>query len=107
MLFRGPSSSADRRAHADIEASIGGRGGGHALRGGGGDAVLMRSVRKVFESGVGGDGGGHEGASTVAVDGLSLDLYPSQIVALLGPNGAGKSTLIKLLTGMLTYADIC
>jgi len=34
-----------------------------------------------------------------AVDDVSLDLYPGEVVGLLGHNGAGKSTLIKCLSG--------
>lgn len=34
-----------------------------------------------------------------AVDSVSLDLYPGEVVGLLGHNGAGKSTLIKCLSG--------
>ena len=34
-----------------------------------------------------------------AVDHVSLDLYPGEVVGLLGHNGAGKSTLIKCLSG--------
>ena len=36
----------------------------------------------------------------VAVDGLSLEIPPGQIVGFLGPNGAGKSTTLRMLTGM-------
>ena len=85
---------------------------GEVLHGGGGRGrggkreeerrVLIRSVRKVFDgtSGPSTDETVH-GTTTVAIDGVTLDLLPGQIVALLGPNGAGKSTLINLLTGKL------
>ncbi|HLJ34905.1 MAG TPA: ATP-binding cassette domain-containing protein [Ktedonobacteraceae bacterium] len=35
----------------------------------------------------------------VAVDHVSLDVYPGEVVGLLGDNGAGKSTLIKMISG--------
>ncbi len=34
-----------------------------------------------------------------AVDDVSVDLKPGEVVGLLGHNGAGKSTLIKILSG--------
>ena len=37
-----------------------------------------------------------------AVDRVSVDLYPGEVVGLLGHNGAGKSTLIKCLSGAYT-----
>jgi len=48
--------------------------------------VEMRDIRKAF-------GGMH------AVDGVSINLYPGEVVAVLGHNGAGKSTLMKMLAG--------
>jgi ABC-2 type transport system ATP-binding protein len=38
---------------------------------------------------------------TVALDRLSFDVEPGEIVALLGPNGAGKTTTVRLLNGVL------
>lgn len=36
-----------------------------------------------------------------AVNHVSLDIMPGEIVGYLGPNGAGKSTTIKMMTGVL------
>ena len=48
--------------------------------------VEMRDIRVSF-------GGVH------AVDGVSVNLYPGEVVGLVGGNGAGKSTLIRTLSG--------
>lgn len=38
----------------------------------------------------------------VALDNMSLDLYPGEVHVLMGENGAGKSTLMKILSGIYT-----
>jgi len=48
--------------------------------------VEMKNIHKRF-------GGIH------AVEDMSLELYPGEVVGLLGHNGAGKSTFIKMLSG--------
>ena len=48
--------------------------------------VEMRNIRISF-------GGVH------AVDDVTIDLYPGEVVGLVGGNGAGKSTLMRALSG--------
>ena len=36
----------------------------------------------------------------MAVNDLSMDIYPGEIVALIGPNGAGKTTAFNCVTGV-------
>jgi ABC-2 type transport system ATP-binding protein len=40
-------------------------------------------------------------AGVKAVDDLSFDLQPGEIVGLLGPNGAGKTTTLRCICGIL------
>ena len=47
-------------------------------------SVLRRSVRQVR-----------------AVDGVTFEVGPGEIVGFLGPNGAGKTTTLKMLAGLL------
>lgn len=49
-------------------------------------AIEVRNLSKAF-------GGVH------AIEDLSFDVGPSNVLAIVGPNGAGKTTLINLLTG--------
>jgi len=40
-----------------------------------------------------------------AVDGISFDVAPGEVVGFLGPNGAGKTTSLKMLSGLLYPSD--
>jgi ABC-2 type transport system ATP-binding protein len=53
---------------------------------------LMGAVRGLFK---------REQRVVRAVDGISFDVQPGELVGYLGPNGAGKSTTLKMLTGLL------
>ena len=35
-----------------------------------------------------------------AVDGVTLDVYPGEVLGILGPNGAGKTTLLEIVEGL-------
>lgn len=39
--------------------------------------------------------------SRLAVDAISMNIRPGEIVGFLGPNGAGKTTTLKMLSGLL------
>ncbi len=38
----------------------------------------------------------------IAIDKVSFEIRPSEILGLIGPNGAGKTTLFNTITGFLT-----
>jgi ABC-2 type transport system ATP-binding protein len=45
---------------------------------------------------------------TIAVEALSFDVQPGQVLGLLGPNGAGKTTTMRAIAGVIppTYGSL-
>lgn len=43
----------------------------------------------------------HRSRQVIAVENISFDIAPGEIVGFLGPNGAGKTTTLKMLAGLL------
>ena len=56
-------------------------------------AMLIEGLSKSFP--------GTNGAKTVAVESLTLEVHKGEIFALVGPDGAGKTTTIRMMTGVL------
>jgi putative ABC transport system ATP-binding protein len=55
--------------------------------------LRTRDLTKVYRSGE---------VEVHALRGVSLDLYPADLIVLLGPSGSGKSTLLNILGGLDT-----
>ncbi|MEN9466970.1 MAG: hypothetical protein RL081_971 [Pseudomonadota bacterium] len=58
-------------------------------------AISFQSVSKAYPS-----PRGPQGATFLALDGVSLEVAEGEFFGLLGPNGAGKTTMISILAGL-------
>jgi ABC-2 type transport system ATP-binding protein len=56
------------------------------------EAGVVASVRSLFK---------RKSRDVHAVDGISFEVAPGEVVGFLGPNGAGKTTTLKMLAGLL------
>ncbi len=47
----------------------------------------------------------YPGSRAFAIDSVSMEISPGQVVAIVGPSGAGKSTLVDLILGVISPAS--
>src|SRR5687767_3632408 len=53
--------------------------------------LRVRGVRKSFDA---------PGGTTVALNGIDLDIERGSFVSIIGPSGCGKSTLLQIMAGL-------
>jgi NitT/TauT family transport system ATP-binding protein len=86
----GIAASTASESSAVSSASSRDGGGGHSRAGEAtaGPTLVASDLRVTF-------------GRTVALDGLSIEVAPGEVVALIGANGSGKSTFLRVAAGLL------
>ncbi len=64
--------------------------------------IEISKLTKRFDTSGARSADGSASGGILAVDNVSFNVAPGEVVGFLGPNGAGKSTTMKMVTGFLT-----
>jgi NitT/TauT family transport system ATP-binding protein len=59
--------------------------------------VSIKNVGKAF--------GKDRQNQTIALQGIDLDIFPSEFITLIGPSGCGKSTLLRVIGDLIAPSD--
>jgi len=62
------------------------------MRESGQPVLRLRGLRKSFVA---------AGTTTIALNGIDLDIEPGSFVSIIGPSGCGKSTLLQIMAGLI------